>query len=150
MRTCRLHRPYKILVVVLIPFLGSCERDTTITLRGEAPPSFVLSGSGRLEVLAIQGQKVRDSPKLAASTVWEIRAKAGPFSGTKVEWLGSITYGEVPDGYVQVYPEHGEAPPLLEGERYYASFDTTGANGAHIYFTIREGKAVELSPTSER
>lgn len=119
------------------------ERDH---IKGNNPPTFILSGSGRLAMLRIHGPKVRDVPGEAGFAVWEIIAKSGRFNGTLVGSLGSITYGKVPDGYVQVYPERGEAPPLLEGEQYRAFFDTVNANGARKSFTIRDGKVVDLMP----
>jgi hypothetical protein len=45
---------------------------------------------------------------------------------------------------MQVYPEQGEAPPLVEGERYYVWVWTNNANGAAKYFVIRDGKALEV------
>ena len=61
-----------------------------------------------------------------------------------VENLSPITYGKVPEGYKQVYPEQGNAPALVEGERYYVWVGTFDANGAGKHFIIRNGK-VEVS-----
>src|ERR1043165_2735880 len=61
-----------------------------------------------------------------------------------VERLGPVTYGKVPQGYKQVYPERGEAPQLVEGERYNIRIATNNANGVDKFFVIRNGK-VEVS-----
>jgi len=60
-----------------------------------------------------------------------------------VERLSPITYGRVPKGYVQIYPEHGEAPSLVEGEEYHIQILTNDAPIAQAFFTIRNGRAVE-------
>lgn len=133
-----------LLITVSVAVFSSCEVDTTVTIKGDNPPTFVMSGSGSLALLRIQGQKVRDTPAIFASVVWEIRSKDGRINGTRLESLGSIIYGRVPEGYVQVYPEHGDAPPLIEGQKYHAFFDTVNANGARVHFTIRDGKVVEV------
>jgi hypothetical protein len=57
--------------------------------------------------------------------------------------LGSITYGVVPQGYVQVKPEVGTPPPLMEGQKYFYVVETTAAPGTSGYFEIRNSRAVE-------
>jgi hypothetical protein len=94
-------------------------------------------------MLRMQGQKVRESPPIDASIVWEISSGAGRFGGRRLQELGSITYGEIPTGYVQRYPAQGKAPPLVEGQHYEVFFDTVNANGAHVYFTYRNGQIIE-------
>lgn len=54
----------------------------------------------------------------------------------RIETLSAITYGKVPPGYVQVYPEQGEAPLLVEGKSYFIDVSTNGANGVRRNFTI--------------
>lgn len=122
---------------------SSCERDTSITLEQANPPKFQLSGSGQLAMLRMQGQKVREYPSIEASIVWEISSDAGRLGGRRLQDLESITYGEIPIGYVQKYPEHGKAPPLVDGQNYGVFFDTVSANGAHVYFTYRKGQLIE-------
>ena len=69
-----------------------------------------------------------------------IRAKKG--GAQIVDDIGSVTYGKVPEGYMQKYPESGEAPKLNEGEHYYVHVVTSNANGADGYFMILNGKAL--------
>jgi hypothetical protein len=134
---------YKILLPLMILFCSSCERDTRVIVDGHNPPTFALAGSGSLAMLKIHGPKVRDVPGEAAFIVWEIVPKNGRLNGTKLSTLRSITYGKVPEAYTQVYPEGGEAPPLIEGEQYHAFFDTAGANGTNKTFRIQAGKVIE-------
>jgi len=96
-------------------------------------------------MLRVEGQRVRSTPALDASVVWEIAPREGKFGGTGVGILDSITYGEIPPGYLQKYPEEGKAPPLVEGQLYAVLFETTGANGAHVYFIYRKGRLVETN-----
>jgi len=60
-----------------------------------------------------------------------------------IESLSPIRYGEVPRGYIQVYPvPTQEPPPLLEDERYQVNVVTMNANGARLSFAIHNGKVV--------
>ena len=132
-----------ILPLALVIFFPTCERDTRLTLSDRNPPRFKMSGSGKLAMLRMHGPRVRDVQGEEAFIIWEIVPKEGRFNGTRIEDLSPITYGEVPPGYVQIYPEKGNAPALVEGESYDAFVDTVNANGATAYFTIRGGKVVE-------
>ncbi len=57
--------------------------------------------------------------------------------------MGPIIYGQVPPGYKQVYPEEGEAPPLVEGRIYNVRIDAYNAPGVIKDFIIRDGKVAE-------
>jgi hypothetical protein len=127
---------------LLLPVISACERDTRLTIRGGNPPTFVMAGSGSLGTLRVRGpKKQREAEGEDASIYWLIKTKED--YGRYVEDLGPITYGIVPKGYVQVYPEKGEAPPLVEGERYFVQALTVDANGAATHFTISNGNAVQ-------
>jgi|ERR1700733_10267018 hypothetical protein len=132
-----------ILCSILVLTATGCERDTSITLRGGNPPKFVLSGSGGLTFLVINGPKqMREAPAWEGSALWEIE----PSSDNRDNWrrlesIGTITYGQTPDGYRQKYPENGaRAAPLEEGEEYSYWFVTVNANGASGRFRITNGK----------
>ena len=56
--------------------------------------------------------------------------------------IGSVTYGKVPQGYQQIYPENGAAPTIIEGQHYYVRIVTNNANGADGYFMVQNGKAL--------
>ena len=129
-------------LLLLIGLLGSaCERDTTLEIVSGEPLKFILRGSGSLGRLRIRGPKQQREGGENASIYWAIEPKD---HDRNVEDLSPIVYGQVPKSYVQVYPEQGEAPPLVDGERYYINVDTNDANGVREYFVIRNGN-VEVS-----
>ena len=134
-----------VLLIILSLITRVCsERDTKLTIQGNNPPSFAMSGSGTLEFLQVIGPRPqRDVKGPTEGVYWQINGKDSSHL-VNVERLSPITYGKVPSGYMQVYPEQGEAPPLVEGERYYVWVWTNNANGAAKYFVIRDGKALEV------
>ena len=71
---------------------------------------------------------------------WVIEVKDN--GGSSVWRIGSVIYGKVPEGYEQIYPEKGEAPPIIEGQHYYVRVVTSNANGADGYFMVLNGKAL--------
>jgi len=117
--------------------IACIERDTKLTIKGKNPPSFVMSGSGTLGSLRVLGpSRQREVYGEDASVYWMIKPE--PEADPKaVETLSPITYGRVPPGYVQVYPEQGEAPPLVERETYFIDISTNGANGVRMNFTLQ-------------
>ena len=129
-----------VILLVMILAGSACERDTKLLIESGNPPKFVLSGSGTLGVLRVRGsKKQREAVGEDASVYWEIEPKEEG-SDRNVERMGPISYGQVPEGYVQVYPEKGQAPPLVEGERYNIRIATHNANGVDEFFVIRNGK----------
>jgi hypothetical protein len=130
------------LCLLLTGISVACERDTRLTIKGGNPPTFVMSGSGSLGTFRVRGpKKQREAEGEDASIYWQIKTKED--YGRYIEDLGPITYGIVPKGYVQVYPEKGEAPQLVEGESYYVQALMVDANGTAKHFAISNGKAVE-------
>ena len=123
---------------------ASCERDTKLTIAGENPPKFVMTGSGMLTSVRVRGpQKQREAQGEDKFLYWVIEIKDGNHPRS-VEKLSPVIYGKIPEGFEQVYPEHGAAPPLVEDERYYVRVVASEANGDGKYFIIRNGK-VEVS-----
>ena len=139
------------IVTLLIPLVlvtASCERKTRVTLGGNNPPTFTLSGSGRLGELIIfapEQEKVSD-PFDTTHARWQIAAEKGGESGASlVDELKTVTYGVVPSGYKQVKPDSGAPQALVEGRRYRYWFVTVNAPHAGGYFEIRDGKAAKVS-----
>lgn len=131
------------LLLLMAGVVLACERDTKLVISGNNPPIFVLSGSGSLGTIRVRGpEKQREADGEDAFLYWVIINKEDEEQA--VERLGPITYGKVPAGYKQIYPEQGEAPPLVEGERYNVRIATFNANGVDKFFIIRNGK-VEIS-----
>jgi hypothetical protein len=133
----------------LFIFVISCERRTEIKLADGIPPTFVLSGSGRLGELVIFGpeQEKVAAPFDKTYSLWEIAPETeGEKGASLVEDLHTITYGVVPQGYKQTKPENGAPPPpLTSGRRYRYLFVTVNSPHAAGYFEVQNGKAVSVS-----
>jgi hypothetical protein len=137
-------------VLTLLLFLSfivvTFERPTKVKLEGGIPPTFVLSGSGTLGDLVIYGPKQRDVGSDRNHAIWEIQPIRGFMNGEQVETIGTIKYGEVPQGYKQIYPANNAAPrSLVSGIKYGYWFQTVDAPHARASFEIRDGKAVEIT-----
>jgi hypothetical protein len=131
------------LAVMMAVISMACERATTISFEGGNPPKFVLTGSGSLGLLRVIGpDKQRDVFGENAFLYWAIKPTTKD-SDRSVEKMGPVTYGQVPSGYKQVYPEEGNAPPLVEGRIYSVKIDAYNAPGVIKDFTIRDGKITE-------
>jgi hypothetical protein len=127
-------------LVLVFPNLSHCERPTRLAMRDGEPPAFVLSGSGDLAWIRVRSpRRQRDAPGEEASLYWVIEARTISAS-RRIEDLSPLKYGEVPDGYIQTLPERGEAPRLIDGDRYYVSISTHNAPGAAGYFTVEQRK----------
>ena len=137
------------LVTLVLALIVSCaptfERRTHVKLEGGERPVFVLSGSGTLGNLVVYGPKQRDIVGDRSNAMWEILPRKGYLEGRSVEELERITYGIVPQGYKQKYPERSAPPPsLVPGVKYAYWFNTVNAPHARKHFEIRDGKAVEI------
>ena len=128
-----------VLLVVTGLFFG-CERDTKLSFKGSNPPKFLMTGSGTLSFIRVGGpNRQREAEGEEAYLYWMIKSRKD--EDRPIEQLSPLTYGEIPDGYDQRYPEHGYPPPLIEGERYLVQISTLDANGVIGYLTIQNGKA---------
>jgi hypothetical protein len=128
--------------------LTSCERRTEVRLGGGDPPTFYLSGSGRLGTTIVYGpeqERIADrDPFDKTYAIWEMEPeKKGEGAALQVEGL-TVTYGAILPGYKQLKPNSGLPPPLIPGKRYRYWFVTVNAPGASGYFEIRDGKAVKV------
>lgn len=130
-------------IIVTLGMLA-CEVPTNLEIKGGNPLTFIMSGSARFDGIRIVGPKVREAEGEDQYVVWQIKGLPGGLKG--VRSIGPIMYGKVPPGYKQVYPENGEAPPIIEGERYFVRVITTSAKGAEKYFTMRDGKIIVEEP----
>jgi hypothetical protein len=128
-------------LIVLITFT-SCERDMTLTLDAANPPTFKLSGSGRLIFFKVSEPVQGRLSKIDDPAMWEIR----PTDDNQISKLPAITYGVLPAGFRQLTPIAGVPPPLVEGKVYEAGGPAFNANGGTIRFTIKDGKAMEIRP----
>jgi hypothetical protein len=132
-------------LLLTIGLFAGCERSTHVRVEGGAAPVFVISGSGRLASFVIYSPdfaEKAESPWDENFALWKITPTAGHMNGTPVGQLERITYGVLPDGYRQVKPQVGSAPPLTQCQKYFYDIDTTGAPGTAGYLEIRNSQAV--------
>lgn len=122
------------------------EADTEISLDGEIPPNFKLTGSGHQiyfvvsEIPPENQVRAADRDSDRNTRIWKILPKQGT---SDIAWnWPTVTYGKVPDGFRQEIPEEGEPPRLIEGKVYVAGGPAYGANGGEVWFTLRDGKSV--------
>ena len=104
----------KIRKVGLVPLLliawslMGCERTTEVEIKGGTTPVFDLSGSGAVAIFTVYSPDYitkAEKPFDENFALWEIKPSGGYLHGTWIRDLGSITYGVVPSGYVQVTPK---------------------------------------------
>jgi hypothetical protein len=137
------------LLLILSLISVACEIDTKLQVEEGNPPKITLSGSGTLTRLIIVGHKMlRRTEGPDSSAVWCIKMTDYD-NGQQVWQLSPIRYGKMPEGYIQIYPEQGEAPQLEENVTYRIQVDTSGANGASGYFMIKDGKVTFAEYESE-
>lgn len=117
-----------------------CESNMRISIDGKNPPTFMLSGSGNLVYLYLAEIHDNRPPSLEDPEIWRIR----PTGNDKISQLPSITYGTVPNGFTQVTPTAGAPPPLMEGKVYAFGGPAYNANGGSIWFTIKDGKSMQV------
>ncbi len=131
-------RPLTLSLLAFVAFIVCCEIDTKVNVTGGNPPVFQMTGNGRLSSIRVRGHNAqRNVFGEDALIYWEIDQNG---SGRAVGELGSVTYGTIPEGYAQKYPETGVAPKLDEGQYYYLRVTTANANGSDGYFIILDGK----------
>lgn len=154
-QTCRrlgnfLKRLCVLFLLVCVSLIICCtyEENTRVQIDRNVPPTFKLDGSGH-QISFVVTEIPADNQVLPAHRVpsknidlWEIV----PSDGTPDrawDWP-PVTYGIVPPGFRQKTPELGVPPPLTAGKTYAAGGEAYGANGGEVWFTIRDGKSIEV------
>lgn len=128
--------------IFFVASLMACERDMRIAVVNQStPPSFKLSGSGRLVFFCVSKVQRDRRPSIDDPKMWEIR----PVDENLISKLPNITYGVVPPGFRQTIPETGTPPLLVDGALYEAGGPAFEANGGSIRFTIKDGEIVIVS-----
>src|SRR5215471_9125450 len=142
----RRNRTFKALALALLACsLAGCEWPTSVRIKGGTAPVFDLSGSGEVAIFTVYSPDYMTKAKCPGDedfALWKIKPSGGYFDGTWIHKLGSITYGVVPPGYVQVKPKDGTPQPLMEGPKYPYSVETTNAPGAGGYLEIKNSRAI--------
>ena len=121
------------------------ERSTQVRVDGAVRPSFHLSGSGELASFAIYSPDYITKAQVPFDenfVLWELEPSEGHLKGAHVGEIRDITYGVVPEGYVQVRPQIGSPPPLTEGQRYFYRAETVDAPWGSGFFEMRNSRAV--------
>jgi hypothetical protein len=70
---------------------------------------------------------------------WEIAPDAKARTST-LDQVKVINYGEVPEGFIQVYPLIGSPEPAVERNLYCVSLVPSAGRGFTTFFSIRDGK----------
>jgi hypothetical protein len=125
--------------------LVACERRTHVAFEGGMTPIFVLSGSGKLASLVVYRPdfaEKAESPWDDNFVLWKIKPIGGDSNGAPLGKLRRIPYGVLPNGYEQVKPSVGPAPPLTEGEKYFYQVETRNAPGTAGYLEIKNSQTV--------
>lgn len=153
---------YGVFTLILV-LLAGCSRKVTVS--EEYPPTFTFSdrdyaqfyvdGPYTEDELKIMRQIKNDEERKKAipgdRRVWQLN----PASSTHYphgSQTYSITYGIVPDGMSQVYPEGNKKPmPLQEGGYYKISAPIVveGAPFETPLFVIRGGKTISVKPPAK-
>ena len=120
-------------------FIG-CESHTyEISVDDKVPPTFKLRADDPLYFVRILKYPLEHETDTAGNEggIWQIEHK-----GRWHKIPDVITYGIVPDGFIQKVPKDGSAPPALkEGEEYMFFAPTTGMFHGKV-FKIENGKTV--------
>jgi hypothetical protein len=138
-----LTKSFLIVIMLLASLASNCEPDTKVVIEGYNSPMFKISGHGSLDSIRVSGPdlkgKAPDGSLPYMDVYWEIAPKSEMDVG-QVEKQGAITYGKIPDGFVQRYPESGEALPLFEGGNFNIHLLIKDAGGVNMFFTLHDGK----------
>lgn len=153
MRTNNTHRRFALVGFSSAVFFASlwltgCQRHASMVIETGPPLRFVMSGPGKVTSFQVSGpdleresNRQREGDRLMLLKVyWELAPIAA--EGRGFDENGAITYGQVPEGFVQVQPQNGTPPPLVERHLYNVRFSVNDGDGINRFFVIRDGKIV--------
>jgi len=169
MNTVKIYKRIQILMIplLIITTISGCEIDTKPIVTNGNPPLIKFKGTGALAQLYVSGpftlEQLKGEYKITRGK-GSITAEQGKeldkiYGGKRYKlWqldpdssrnlnvsTLSITYGMVPEGWKQVYPDNGKPEPLIDGKFYKVAAPSSNANFEHGYFTIKNNKAVTLT-----
>lgn len=138
------------ILIMTLP-LPSCEHRRRVVIESGSPPQFRISGPGSLDHFEITGPDLdRDASNRRGNRDYlpamKVYWRLAPTPDTKqaLEGIGTIRYGQIPRGLIQVYPEQGPPPPLVEGDLYNVHLEPDNSDSFNTFFSIREGKIVAV------
>jgi len=144
----------KIATVVLsaLLFSSACyEEDMTVLVEEQMPVTFKLSGSGYLHFFAVWEVSVENQSRIRSQRdagknrlLWKLSPDSLTESQKVVSRLPPITYGSIPQGFVQKEPQEGAPAELVEGKIYEAGGPAYDANGGFVWFTIKGARVVKI------
>lgn len=143
----------RLLLLSMFPCgLGACEVDTRVSIfEPRNPPTFRLSGSGRLGEFIVVGPFASvedlDSFKRDVREIWKIAPLR--YGELLVRKIPPITYDVVPDGFTQDKPASGSPPPLEEGKFYSVTAPSTSAGFRRLCFKVEQAVTIQ-APCRER
>ena len=122
------------------------ERLLYITVENARPPAFSVSGQARpvsfeiVELPKTKPLRKTDPFSFKGKTIWKISA---PTRMTTASWP-VVTYGSVPNGFLQTALNQGSAPKLTQDKLYVAQF-IDGTESASLFFEVRKGKLINVT-----
>jgi hypothetical protein len=131
---------------LVLAFLIACDPDTAIyvTVDNKMPPTFSFSGKWwavDFKVAELPPNSQKDT-LVKVKTLWQISYPKGILRAKR--WP-KVTYGLVPEGFVQKIPARGSPPALVEGKIYVAQALDTSESGGSCFFLIKDGKPIEAT-----
>ena len=143
----RIPCPIRLLVLsTLVSSLTTCEIATRISIGdSKNPPTFNMSGNGRLLSFVVYGPFVKlEDMELPSSTsggriIWEISRSADDRDPS----FPQITYGTVPPRFIQLKPAAATPPPLEEGKFYAIGAPSMNADFKRLCVAVDSGKVVK-------
>jgi hypothetical protein len=117
----------------------SCEPYLNSKVSGKNIPIFRLSGTDSLNHLFICSEE-EESRRREQNAIWQIAPDKEHRGKIPIE----ITYGIVPEGYIQLTPKDGQSPPPLISDKEYTYHYVRGLGGGGGAFKIQNGKVVEI------
>jgi hypothetical protein len=138
-----------IAIVALVTIGVACRQETVLNifLQDKTPPSFTFSANGlaaNFEILELPRTKPLskiDPYSFKGETIWKISAP-GKIKADK--WPG-VTYGDVPNGFSQTFPEHGPPRKLAEDKLYVAEIVEGKDSQSALFFVVRNGRPVNVT-----
>lgn len=133
------------LMVILFPLalcsVAGCESRTKVEVGENNPLTFKLSGDAYLDWITVYGPTPEKPEGENLSVLWKIVPNKAML---KAEEVTSITYGKVPNGFRQEFPESREPPMLIEGAVYKINAITKSGNHGYATITISNGRILRL------